>query len=210
MTAADRSGLVVSMTTTVNLLFGSHVMVPETGVVLNNQMDDFSKPGVSNAFGFAPSPQNFIRAGKRPLSSIATTIVTMPSLPQQPPPAAAANASCSSSSPLFPDQFYLATGSAGGSRIISAVAQTLWRALDRALPLQQAVAAPRLHNQLQPSVLEVDAGYDARVVAFLRERGHNVTGVVDFASANAVRRLPNGTFEAARETRQRNSGGFAF
>jgi gamma-glutamyltranspeptidase/glutathione hydrolase len=210
------------MTTTVNLLFGSHVMVPETGIVMNNQMDDFSKPNVSNAFGFAPSPQNFIRPGKRPVSSISTTIVTIPSLPQLPLPpvgpsantSSVMNTSSSSSSSsslrMAPEQLYLAAGSAGGSRIISAVAQVLWRVLDLGTSAPAAVAAPRLHNQLQPNVLEAEAGYDAHTLAFLSAHCHNVTRSVNFATANAIRRLPNGTFEAAREPRQNYSGGYAF
>ena len=74
----DCTGMAISLTTTVNLLFGSQIMVPETGVILNNEMNDFSIPGSSNAFGYIPSPSNYIRPGKRPLSSITPTIVRLP------------------------------------------------------------------------------------------------------------------------------------
>ncbi|KAJ3551984.1 hypothetical protein NPX13_g11227 [Xylaria arbuscula] len=76
--AADKSGLAVSVTTTINLLFGSQLMVPETGVIMNDEMNDFSIPGSSNAFGYIPSPANFIRPGKRPLSSISPIIAETP------------------------------------------------------------------------------------------------------------------------------------
>jgi gamma-glutamyltranspeptidase/glutathione hydrolase len=72
---SDASGMSISLTTTINTLFGSQVMIPETGVIMNNEMNDFSIPGVSNAFGYVPSPANYIRPGKRPLSSISPTIV---------------------------------------------------------------------------------------------------------------------------------------
>lgn len=100
---SDRNGMAVSLTTTVNLLFGSKIMVPETGVILNDEMNDFSIPGSSNAFGYIPSPANYIRPGKRPLSSITPTIVDF------------ANGT-----------FYFAVAAAGGSRIITSTLQNLW------------------------------------------------------------------------------------
>jgi len=73
--AADHTGLAITLTTTINLLFGSRLVVPETGVIMNNEMNDFSIPNVTNAFGYIPSPANFVRPGKRPLSSISPVIV---------------------------------------------------------------------------------------------------------------------------------------
>ena len=110
ITAVDSSGLAVSLTTTINLLFGSQVMVPETGVIMNDEMDDFSRPGASNAFGYAPSPNNYIRPGKRPQSSISCTIVDRPD-----------------------GRLYVSLGSAGGSRIITANTQNLWHILDQGM-----------------------------------------------------------------------------
>jgi len=102
---ADASGLAVTLTTTINLLFGSKLMVPETGIILNNEMDDFSVPGKSNAFGYVPSPENFIRPGKRPLSSITPTIVEYPN-----------------------GRLYFVVGAAGGSRILTST-MTAYEAL---------------------------------------------------------------------------------
>jgi gamma-glutamyltranspeptidase / glutathione hydrolase len=185
--AADQSGLAVSLTTTVNLFFGSQLMVPETGIVMNNQMNDFSIPRSSNAFGYVPSPANYIRPGKRPLSSISPTIAE------------------------FPDgTLYYVIGAAGGSRILTSTIQNLISVLDRNLTVPQALAQPRLHDQLQPNQVSFEYAYNNDTVAFMKARGHNVTWVAPGQStAQGLRRLPNGTFEAAGEPRQQNSGGFA-
>ncbi|KAI9877470.1 MAG: hypothetical protein M1830_003820 [Pleopsidium flavum] len=184
---ADFSGMEISLTTTVNLLFGSQLMVPETGVIMNNEMNDFSIPGTPNAFGYVPSPSNYIRPGKRPLSSISPTIVEYPN-----------------------GTLYFVVGAAGGSRIITATIQNLWHVLDQNMTSPQALAQPRLHDQLVPNQVSFEYAYDNSTVAFMRERGHNVTWIAPGQStAQALRRLANGTFEAAGEPRQKNSGGFA-
>lgn len=188
VTVADASGMVISLTSTVNTLFGSQVIVPSTGVIMNNEMNDFSIPGASNAFGYVPSPDNYIRGGKRPLSSISPTIVEF----------------------LANGTFYFATGAAGGSRIITSTVQSLWHVLDQNMTCAEAVAAPRFHDQLEPNVLEMEYRYDNETVAYMISRGHNVTRVENESTdVNVVRRLPNGTFEAASETRQDNSAGLA-
>ena len=122
--------MAISLTTTVNLLFGSQLMVPETGVIMNNEMNDFSIPGSSNAFGYVPSASNFIRPGKRPLSSISNTIVEF----------------------VANNTLYFVIGSAGGSRIITATIQNLWHVLDQGLDSEAALARPRLHDQLEPNL----------------------------------------------------------
>ncbi|KAI9842239.1 MAG: hypothetical protein M1837_007384 [Sclerophora amabilis] len=183
--SADKSGLAITITTTVNLLFGSQLMVPETGVIMNNEMNDFSIPGSSNSFGFVPSPSNYIRPSKRPLSSISATIVTLN------------------------DTLYFLTGAAGGSRIITAVIQNLWRVLDQDLSASDALAAPRLHDQLVPNQVTFEYKYDNATVDFMRRRGHNVTYIAPGqSSASQIRVLANGKFEAAAEPRLQNSGGF--
>lgn len=184
---ADASGLSVSLTTTVNLFFGSQLMVPETGVIMNNEMNDFSLPHVSNAFGYVPSPNNFIRGGKRPLSSCTPVIVESAD-----------------------GTFYLATGAAGGSRIITATIQALWHVLDHNMTMPDALTQPRLHDQLLPGQVVFEEAFDNKTTDYMRERGHNVTwtGQV-LSSVQGIRRLENGTFEAAGEPRQKNSGGLS-
>lgn len=184
---SDASGMAISLTTTVNLLFGSHLMIPETGVIMNNEMNDFSIPGASNAFGYIPSPSNYIRPGKRPLSSITPVIVEH------------ANGT-----------LYFVVAAAGGSRIITATLQNLWHVLDQNMTAPEALAMPRLHDQLVPNQVSFEYAYDNETVAFMAARGHNVTWVAPGQStAQSLRLLSNGTFEAAGEPRQLNSGGFA-
>ena len=184
---SDVSGMAVSLTTTVNLLFGSHIMVPETGVILNNEMNDFSIPGSSNAFGYIPSPSNYILPGKRPLSSITPTIVEHAD-----------------------GTLYFVVAAAGGSRIITATLQQLWHVLDQNMTAPEALAMPRLHDQLVPNQVNFEYAYDNETVAFMVSRGHNVTWVAPgVSSAQSLRLMSNGTFEAAGEPRQLNSGGLA-
>lgn len=184
---ADANGLSISLTTTVNLLFGSQLVVPETGVIMNNEMNDFSIPGESNAFGYIPSPANFVRPGKRPLSSISPIIVETPD-----------------------GRLYLSIGAAGGSRITTSTIQNVIHVLDQDLTVYEALAEPRLHDQLMPNQVTFEYAYDNSTVAFMKSLGHNVTWVAPGqSSAQGLRLLPNGTFEAAGEPRQKNSGGFA-
>ena len=119
------------MTSTINLSFGSRLMVPETGIIMNDEMNDFSITNSSNAFGFVPSPVNFIVPGKRPLSSISPTIVEF----------------------VGNGKLYFITGAAGGSRIITAVVQSIWNVLDRGMDSLDAVKEPRLHDQLEPNTV---------------------------------------------------------
>ncbi|KAI1108827.1 gamma-glutamyltransferase 1 [Nemania sp. NC0429] len=185
--AADKHGLAISVTTTINLLFGSQLMVPETGVIMNDEMNDFSIPGSSNAFGYLPSPANFIRPGKRPLSSISPVIVE-----------------------TAKGKLYFVIGAAGGSRIITSTIQNIHHVLDEGFTVPQALAKPRLHDQLSPNQVSFEYAYDNSTVSFLASLGHNVTWVAPGQStAQGLRVLANGTFEAAGEPRQLNSGGFA-
>ena len=185
--AADKSGLAISVTTPINLLFGSQLMVPSTGIIMNDEMNDFSIPGSSNAFGYIPSPANFIRPGKRPLSSISPIIAETPD-----------------------GKPYFVIGSAGGSRIITATIQNIHHVIDQDMTAPEALAQPRLHDQLSPNQVSFEYAYDNSTVAFLASLGHNVTWVAPGQStAQGLRILPNGTFEAAGEPRQLNSGGFA-
>ncbi|KAH7408053.1 gamma-glutamyltranspeptidase [Cadophora sp. MPI-SDFR-AT-0126] len=184
---SDRSGLSITLTSTVNLLFGSQLVVPETGVIMNNEMNDFSIPGVPNAFGFVPSPINYIAPNKRPLSSVTPIIVTHPN-----------------------GTLYLTIGAAGGSRIITSTVQAIWHVLDHNMSLPDAIKEPRMHDQLMPAATTFEYLFDNSTVEGMRERGHNVTWVrPGYSAVQGVRRLWNGTFEAASEPRQLNSGGLA-
>lgn len=128
LTTADSEGNWVAMTCTVNTSWGSKVTVPGTGVMLNNEMDDFAiAPGTPNAFGLVGSKANAVGPKKRPLSSMSPTIVLDKS-----------------------NQPILTAGAAGGPKIINATLQVLLRVLDGKLDLDSAVAAPRIHHQWQP------------------------------------------------------------
>lgn len=147
----DKDGMAVSLTTTINLVFGSRLMDPETGIIFNDEMDDFSTPGVPNGFGLWPSPYNYPEPGKRPLSSTVPTIME------------------------YEDgSFYLAIGGSGGPRILSSVFQVILN-LIWGLDVSQAVEYGRVHDQLLPAEVETDDIVAAALLDSLRDRGHNVT-----------------------------------
>ncbi|OAX42511.1 gamma-glutamyltranspeptidase [Rhizopogon vinicolor AM-OR11-026] len=150
-TVVDEDGMAVTLTTTVNLVFGSMVLDPETGMILNDEMDDFSVPGTPNGFGLWPSPYNYPEPGKRPLSSTSPTIIE--------------NADGS---------FYLAAGGSGGGRIFGSVIQVILN-LDWGMDVSEAIEAGRVHDQLYPLTVDVDNIVSESVLIALSERGHNVT-----------------------------------
>ncbi|KAK0389881.1 hypothetical protein NLU13_3454 [Sarocladium strictum] len=189
---ADDSGMATSLTTTINLLFGNLIVEPKTGIILNNEMNDFSIPGEPNEFGFPPSVANFIRPFKRPLSSCTPMIVT-------------------SNEDSNPPSFFATLGAGGGSRIISATAQVLWHVVDHQMTMSEAIAIPRLHDQLMPNVTTLEHAMRERgkgVVDGLAERGHDIVWVLPTKSAvQGILRRSDHLFEAAGECRQMNSGG---
>jgi gamma-glutamyltranspeptidase/glutathione hydrolase len=149
--AADRNGTWVALTATINLPFGSKVIVPGTGVLLNNEMDDFSiQPGVPNAFGLVGAEANAVEPGKRPLSSMSPTIV------------------------LKDDQPVMTVGASGGPRIISQSLLTIVRHLDLDMNLLDAVAEPRFHHQWLPDRLKVEREFDSKLIQQLERRGHKI------------------------------------
>lgn len=180
---ADESGMAISMTTTINLFFGSGVMVPETGVIMNNQMADFSVPNISNVFGYYPSPANYVRPNKRPMSSMSPIMAEF------------------SNGTLF-----AVFGASGGSRIITAVVQTALNLLDRKMSVYEALKEPRLHDQLLPNQVTFEWDYDNSTVEYMIGRNHNVTWGLAGSSSQAAR-IINGRFEAAGEPRQVDSAG---
>lgn len=151
ISTADLQGNWVSITTTVNTSFGSKVVIPGTGVVMNNQMDDFSaQQGVANAFGLVGAAANAIQPRKRPLSSMSPTLVLKDGEP------------------------VMALGAAGGPTIISQVVQALLYTLQDQLPLEQAIAQPRLHQQWSPNTLLVESAVPADLQASLTKKGHTL------------------------------------
>jgi gamma-glutamyltranspeptidase/glutathione hydrolase len=161
---ADSEGHVVALTQTVNTSFGSKMVVPGTGIVLNNEMDDFSlAPGIRNAFGLLGSEANKIVPGKRPLSSMTPTILID-----------------SQGRPRF------SGGAAGGPRIITAVLQTLVRHVDLQMPLSKAISQPRLHHQWSPNRAVVENAMPAAIIQELRGMGHDVQQVDTLAVAQAI------------------------
>ena len=149
--AADDAGNWVAITATVNTTFGSKVIIPGTGVVMNNEMDDFSiQPGVPNAFGLIGAEANAVAPGKRPLSSMSPTIVLRGGEP------------------------VMTVGAAGGPKIITQVVLAIVNHLDRELELPEAVAAPRIHHQWRPDQLFVDERLEDDIVQRLRLLGHDV------------------------------------
>jgi len=150
-TIIDREGMVVAITSSINLVFGSAVLDPVTGIILNDQMDDFSKPDQPNHFGLWPSPYNYPAPGKRPLSSISPVIIEDAD-----------------------GNVELALGGSGGSRIFPAIFQTIL-GVDWGLDISQAIEFPRLHDQLFPTLVDIDSGYPDDGIQALVDRGHNIS-----------------------------------
>jgi len=147
----DSDGNAVSVTTTLNGAFGSGVTVPGLGFLLNDEMDDFaSKQGVPNMFGLIQGPANAIAPGKRPLSSMTPTIV------------------------LLNGKVILVVGSPGGATIISTVANILISVLDHDLNIQQAVDAPRFHQQYLPDLVMLEPGFTPTTLDGLRRMGYTL------------------------------------
>lgn len=179
--AADAEGNWVAITATVNTTFGSKVIVPGTGVILNNEMDDFSiAPGVPNKFKLIGGEANAVAALKRPLSSMSPTIV------------------------LKGDQPILTVGAAGGPRIISSTLLTIVRHLEFGWPLEKALGEQRFHHQWVPGELTIEEGFDAEQSRQLEALGHKlkVSRRSAMAEAQAIRRDPQtGRFEGYADPR---------
>ena len=176
---ADAEGNWVACTATINTTFGSKVIVPGTGILLNNEMDDFSiQPGVANAFKLVGAEANAVAPGKRPLSSMSPTLV------------------------LKNGQPILALGGAGGPTIISQTVLHLIGVLDLGLRLDEALAQPRIHQQWQPDQLRVEQTLPADTRAALQNRGHKLVLENSFGVSQAVGRSADGnTFVGASDPR---------
>ena len=164
----DSLGNAVSNTYTLNFPYGVGLVAEGTGVLLNNELDDFTAaPGASNAFGLVGFEANLPGPGKRPLSSMSPTIVLKDGKP------------------------VLVTGSPGGSRIISTVLQVIVNVLDYHMDVAAAVAAPRLHHQWLPDEVRIEHGFAEETLAGLRAKGHQLVEPMGQTSANSIAVTPN-------------------
>jgi len=174
---ADGRGNLVSTTYTLNLNFGSGIVAPGTGVLLNNEMDDFSaKPGAPNAYGLVGGAANAVAPGKRPLSSMSPTLV------------------------FRDDQPWLVTGSPGGARIITTVLQTLLDTMDFGMNPAEAAAMPRIHHQWKPDVVRVEKGFSPDTLRMLGQMGHEVQVMPVMGSTQTIQ-IVDGRFLGASDPR---------
>jgi gamma-glutamyltranspeptidase/glutathione hydrolase len=150
-TIVDEKGNVVAITYTLNAGYGSAVTVPGAGFLLNDEMDDFAaKPGSPNLFGLVQGEANAITPGKRPLSSMAPTILLKNGKP------------------------FIALGAPGGSRIITAVLQVMLNVIDFGMNVQDAIDFPRIHHQWKPDRLDIERGVSPDTIALLKKAGYHI------------------------------------
>jgi len=189
----DKAGNAVSNTYTLNLAFGSGYSVDGAGFLLNNEMDDFSaKPGAPNAFGLVGGDANAIAPGKRPLSSMAPTIVLKDGAP------------------------YLVTGSPGGSTIITVVLQEILNVLAYDMNVAEATAVPRVHHQWQPDVVITERGVSDDTLRILEARGFVIPRNADggfqhrvLGRANSIMKA-DGYFLGAADTREEDGAAIGY
>ncbi len=178
LSVIDADGNAVALTTTVNLGFGAHLVAGKTGILLNDQMDDFSlEPGVPNAFGLIGNEQNAVAPHKRPLSSMTPTIAVDGS-----------------------GQVRVVVGAAGGPTIISSTAQVFLNVVDWKMDAQAAVSAPRIHHQWFPDLLGIEGDVPRDVVDGLQKRGQKVKEFPHIGAVNLLVRTDKG-IEAGAEPR---------
>lgn len=163
----DKDGNAVSNTYTINFNYGSGLVADGTGVLMNNEMDDFSaKPGTPNGFGLIGGDANAVQAGKRPLSSMTPTIV------------------------LKDGKVWLVTGSPGGARIITTVLQVVMNVIDHGMNVAEASTAPRVHHQWLPDELRVEEGISLDTVRILQAKGHVIALKDAMGSTQSILRDP--------------------
>jgi gamma-glutamyltranspeptidase/glutathione hydrolase len=175
----DKDGNAVANTYTINFSYGTGLVAEGTGILLNNEMDDFSaKPGVPNAYGLIGGDANAVEPGKRPLSSMSPTIV------------------------LKDGKVFLVTGSPGGSRIITTVLQVIMNVIDHGMNIAEATAAPRIHHQGLPDELRVEEGLSPDTLRLLAAKGHVVKVQETMGSTQSIMRREDGALFGASDPRQ--------
>ena len=178
----DSSGNAVSNTYTLNFSYGSGMMIPGTGMLINNEMDDFSsKPGTFNGYGLLGSEANAIEGNKRPLSSMTPTIIFKDNEP------------------------YMVFGSPGGSRIITTVLQVALNVMDHDMNIAQAVHSPRIHHQWLPEVLMIESGFGADTERLLNEKGYKLYPSTTMGSVQAIMKEGN-YFYGSADPRRPSAG----
>jgi len=182
LSVADGAGRAVALTTTLNSACGSGIVAEGTGILLNNEMDDFSlAPGVPNQFGLLGEDANAVAGGKRPLSSMAPTIVEFPGGGPRP---------------------RLVLGSPGGPTIITSVLQVIVNVLDHGMELQEAVDAPRFHHQWMPDLVDHEIrAFPADVTRGLEARGHVLRLRDLMGDVAAIGVDPDGAWRGAADPR---------
>ncbi len=164
----DKYGNAVANTYTLNFSYGAGITVPNTGILLNNEMDDFvAKPGVPNAYGLTGGEFNAIAPEKRMLSSMTPTII------------------------MKDDQVFLVTGSPGGSRIITTVLQIVVNVIDFGMNIAEATVSPRFHHQWLPDKLYLETGINQDTRNLLAEKGHNLTERRAMGSTQSIMKIDN-------------------
>jgi gamma-glutamyltranspeptidase / glutathione hydrolase len=177
----DADGNAVANTYTLNFSYGLGLVADGTGILLNNELDDFAaKPGAPNAYGLVGGDANAPGPGKRPLSSMSPTI-------------------------LFRDgRVFLVTGTPGGSRIITTVLQVILNVVDHQMNIAEAVAAPRIHHQWLPDLTFAEKGLSPDTLRLLEAKGHKIISTATSGSANSILVTPEGLTGAA-DPRQRGT-----
>jgi gamma-glutamyltranspeptidase / glutathione hydrolase len=167
----DQNGNAVANTYTINFSYGSGLVAAGTGILLNNELDDFSaKPGVPNAYGLIGGDANAVEPDKRPLSSMTPTIVLRDGKP------------------------FLVTGSPGGSRIITTTLQVIMNVIDHEMNIAEASYAPRIHHQWLPDELRVEEGLSPDTITVLKQKGHEVSVDETMGSTQSIVVLEDGLY----------------
>jgi gamma-glutamyltranspeptidase / glutathione hydrolase len=167
----DAAGNAVANTYTINFSYGTGLVAEGTGILLNNELDDFSaKPGVPNAYGLIGGDANAVAPDKRPLSSMSPTIV------------------------LADGEPFLVTGSPGGSRIITTVLQVIMNVVDHGMNIAEATYAPRIHHQWLPDELRIEEGLSPDTIRLLEQMGHTVSVQDAMGSTHSIMVTAAGLF----------------